>query len=54
MIQNYTSTNNRYSFFIKTRDCNKIKIYYDTKIGKFYKDIDENIREYINIHEYIT
>ena len=48
LIQNYTSTHNRYSFSTKS----KINVFYDTKIGQFYKE-DINTREYINIHEYI-
>lgn len=53
LIQNYKSTKDRYDFFIKNTSGVKLKIYYDTVIGHFYKDTDENGREYINIFEYL-
>ena len=53
IIENYTSTNNRYQFFIKTSPFNKHKIYYDTKLGEFYKETGQNTVEYIDIFKYL-
>ena len=53
IIGNYTSTNDRYLFFIKTSPYNKIKVYYDTKIGNFYKENEKKVREYIDIDTYL-
>jgi hypothetical protein len=49
MVEHYVSTHDRYRFFIGAQ---KIKIYYDTKTGQFYKDIN-GIRLYINIYDYL-
>jgi hypothetical protein len=49
MVAHYVSTHDRYRFFIGAQ---KIKIYYDTKTGQFYKDIN-GIRLYINIYDYL-
>lgn len=49
IIQNYISTHDRYEFFIKTSPFNKYKIYYDTKLGRFYKENSKNKIEYIDI-----
>ena len=49
IIQNYTSTHDRYQFFIRTSPFNKETIYYDTKLGKFYKEISKDNIEYIDM-----
>ena len=52
IIENYTSKNDRYQFFIKTSPFVKHKIYYDTKLGEFYKEGDKQVQEYIDIFQY--
>ena len=56
-INNYTSTKNRYMFFIKISKDKYLEIFYDTKIGKFYKEYYNNenvlVIEYINIYDYL-
>ena len=54
IIQNYTSTHDRYQFFIRTSQFNKEKIYYDTKLGEFYKETGKNTIEYIDIFSNFT
>ena len=41
-ITNYTSSKNRYIFFIKIAKDKYLKIFYDTKIGEFYKEYYNN------------
>lgn len=53
IIQNYTSTKDRYTFFIPQTPTLSMKIYYDTTIGQFYREDKSMIREYINIHDFL-
>ena len=54
IVQNYKSTKDRYDFFIKNTSGVRLNIYYDTVIGKFYKETDKNGKEYINIFQYFN
>lgn len=57
-IENYISTKNRYGFYINVKNQNIfIQVYYDTKLGKFYRELyhknnNSIIYEYINIMDY--
>lgn len=53
IIQNYTSTKDRYDFYIRKSLGDKMKIYYDTKNAQFYIENQQKIREYINIYNYL-